>query len=140
MEDREKYLKNLKKELEAYTQQLSLIQGDFKGSTGKHVKKINKSLKDILQEAKAAYGKLKSASADEWEPLKAITTKSFNNLRASFDDKINASKDKAKKYAGKIEEGCDEQLSHVATYVKENPFKSLLFAVGAGIIIGKILK
>ncbi|MDZ4323022.1 MAG: hypothetical protein U1A05_02905, partial [Alphaproteobacteria bacterium] len=133
MEDREKYLESLKKELDAYTKQLSLIQGDFKGRTGKHVKKINKSLQDVLQEAAIAYRKLKSASTEEWEPLKAITVKSFNDLRDSFQEKINASKNQAKEYAGKIEEGCEEQLSHVATYVREHPFKSLLLAVGAGI-------
>jgi len=129
MEDREKYLKNLKRELDAYTQQLSLIQGEFRGSTGKHLKKINKSLKEILNEAVDAYGKLKSASADEWEPLKAITADSFDNLKDSFQEAIEATK-----------KGCDDHLAHVATYVTKHPFKSLLLAVGAGIVIGKILK
>jgi ElaB/YqjD/DUF883 family membrane-anchored ribosome-binding protein len=140
MTDKEKYLKNLKKELDKYTKQLALIQKDFKGKTGENVEKINQSLQDILDDAVIAYGKLQSASAKEWEPVKAITNEAFNNLKASLDERINASTLQMKEYAGQIEASCEAQLDCVATYVRKHPLKSLLYAAGAGFILGRILK
>lgn len=140
MGEKEKYLKSLKKELDNYTKQLSSIQKEFKGKTGENVEKINKSLQDILHEAVNAYGKLESASTAEWEPVKEITNEAFNNLRASFHEKINASAQQIQEYAEKVEENYQEQLTCVAKYVRKHPFKSLFIAVGAGFIIGKILK
>ena len=140
MTDKEKYLKSLKKELDLYTKELSIIQTDFRGKAGENVEKINQSLQEILHEAVIAYGRLKSASAEEWDPLKTITSEAFNNLKESFNARISASANQIKEYAGKIEENYQEQLDHVATYVKEHPFKSLFFAAGAGFILGKIFK
>lgn len=140
MEDKEKYLKSLKKELDKYTKQLSTIQKEFKGKTGKNFEKITQSLQSILQEAVIAYGKLESASAAEWEPVKTITNEAFNNLRHSFQEKVYASAQYIQDYAVKIEENCEEQLEYVAEYVRKNPLKSVLMAVGAGFVLGKILK
>jgi ElaB/YqjD/DUF883 family membrane-anchored ribosome-binding protein len=140
MTDREKYLRDLKKELNLYTKQLAVIQEDFRGKTGENVETINQSLQEILNEAVIAYEKLKSASAEEWEPLKAITNEAFNNLKDSFNEKLRSSTNQIKEYAGRIEESYEEQLDYVATYVRKHPFKSLFFAAGAGFILGKILK
>lgn len=140
MDEKEKYLKSLKKELDQYTRKLSKIQKEFKGKTGENVEKINQSLQNILQEAGIAYGKLQSASAAEWEPVKAITNEAFDDLRTSFHEKINASSQHIQEYAGKVEENYQEQVACVAKYVRKHPFKSLFLAVGAGFIIGKILK
>ena len=140
MKDREKYLKSLKKELDKYTKQLSMIQKEFNGKAGENVEKINQSLQDILHEAVIAYGKLESASAAEWEPVKAITNEAFSHLRNSFHEKINTSAQQIQEYAGHLEENYQEQLACVAKYVKKHPFRSLFLAAGAGFIIGKILK
>jgi len=140
MNAKEKYLKSLKKELENYTKQLSSIQSDFKGKAGENVEKITQSLQNILQDAVTAYGKLETASTAEWEPVKAITNEAFNHLRRSFQEKINVSTGQIKDYAEQIGENCHEQLDCVAKYVRDHPLKSLLIAVGAGFIIGKILK
>lgn len=140
MNERETYLNNLKSQLDGYTQQLATIQVEFTGKTGKHVGKINKSLQDILQEATKAYGKLKSASADEWEPLKAHTTVAFSNLKTAFNERLSASAQQVKEYAGVVTDNCQEKLDHVETYVKDHPLKSILIAVGAGFLLGKIFK
>lgn len=140
MNEKEKYLKSLKKELDLYTKELSKIQKEFKGKTGKNVEKINQSLQNILEEAGTAYGKLQSASAAEWEPVKAITTEAFGNLRTSFQETLNTSVQRIQEYAENVEENCQEQLEQVAKYVRKHPFKSIFLAVGAGFIIGKILK
>ncbi|MBA3814185.1 MAG: hypothetical protein H0X26_06820 [Alphaproteobacteria bacterium] len=140
MTDKEKYLKQLKNELNKYTKQLSDIQGEFRGNTGTEFEKINQSLQNILHEAVVAYGKLESASAKEWAPVKALTNEAFNNLKDSFNEKLYASADQIKAYAGKIEENYQEQLDCVATYVRKHPFKSLFLAAGTGFILGKILK
>lgn len=140
MTDREAYLKSLKKELDKYTKQLSSIQREFKGTTGENVEKINQSLQAILHEAVIAYEKLESASAAEWDPIKIITTEAFNNLKLSFHEKVNLTKDQVKEYAEQIEENYQEHLDCVAKYVTKHPFKSLAFAVGAGFLLGKILK
>lgn len=140
MNNKDKYLKSLKKELDQYTKQLSDIQKEFKGKTGGNVEKINESLQNILDDAVTAYGKLEAASVAEWEPMKLITSEAFNNLRKSFRETISASTHQIKEYAEQIEENYQEQVACVANYIKKNPFKSLLFAAGAGFILGKILK
>ena len=140
MDDKEKYLKNLKKELDNYTKQLSNIKEEFNGKTGENIEKITQSLQDILQEATLAYKKLGSASAAEWEPLKGITNEAFNNLRLSFHEKMNASAQHIQEFAGKVEDTYQAQVDCVEKYVRKHPFRSIFMAVGAGFIIGKILK
>lgn len=140
MTDKKTYLKSLKKELDKYTKQLSLIQKEFKGTTGEHVEKITNSLQDILNNAIVAYEKLESASVAEWDPVKVITNEAFNDLRLAFHEKLTKSTEQIKEYAEKIEDRYQENLDCVATYVRKHPFKSLFFAVGAGFLLGKILK
>ena len=140
MTEKTKYLNNLKKELNNYTKNLSNIQKEFKDNTEGNVDQITQSLQEILKEAGAAYGKLESASTAEWEPVKEITTEAFNNLRSAFQEKINDSTVQMKEFAGKIGESCQTQLDCVESYVKAHPMKSLLIALGAGIIIGKIIR
>lgn len=140
MNDREKYLKSLKRELNKYSKQLSIIQKEFKGKTGENIEKITQSLQEILREAVIAYGRLESASAAEWEPVKAITNDAFDSLRVSFQEKVNASAHHIKGYAEQVGETYQTELTNVAKYVRKHPLKSLLFAAGAGFIIGKILK
>ena len=140
MDDKEKYLKNLKKELDKYTKQLSNIQKEFKGNTAGSVEKINQSLQEILREAIIAYGKLESASAAEWDPVKKITNQAFNNLRDTFQEKINSSTQYIQDCAEQVGDTYHEQIECVEKYVRKHPIKSLLIAVGTGFIIGKILK
>lgn len=140
MEDRAKYLKSLKKELEKYKKELLLIQKEFKGKTGGNIEIINQSLQNILQESIIAYEKLEAASTAEWEPLKAITNNAFNNLRAGFHAQVNLSRRHVKEYADHVERNYHEQIECVSAYVKQHPIKSLVLAVGAGFIIGKLLK
>jgi len=140
MNNKKKYLKDLKKELDDYKSQLSNIQKEFTETTGENVEKIQQSLQSILYDAVVAYGKLESASAGEWEPIKAITDEAFNNLRDSFQEKIDSSKQQIKACAGQIGENCQGHVEGAASYIRKNPFKSLFFAAGIGFIIGKILK
>lgn len=140
MADKKKYLNDLKNELNNYTKKLSTIQKEFKNNTGEDVDKITKSLQEILKEAGTAYGKLESASAEQWEPVKAITAAAFGDLRSAYQEKVNSSTAQMKEFAGKLEKNCQVQMEHVEDYVKEHPLKSILIALGAGLIIGKILR
>lgn len=140
MTEKKKYLTDLKKELDKYTKKLSNVKKEFKNNTEGNVDQITQSLQEILKEAGIAYGKLESASVAEWDPVKEITVEAFNNLRSAFQDKINNSTVHMKEFAGKMGENCQAQLDCVESYVKEHPLKSLLMAVGAGFLIGKIFK
>lgn len=140
MSEKEKYLKSLKKELDKYTEQLSSIRQEFQEKTGGDIENITQSLQDILQEAKLAYGKLASASAAEWEPVKDITQEAFHNVRTSFEAFVNASANQIKDYTIQLEKNYHEQVAHVAKYVRQYPLKSLLIAAAAGFIIGRVLK
>lgn len=140
MTEKTKYLNDLKKELNNYTTKLSRIQKEFKNNTEGNVDQITQSLQEILKEAGTAYGKLESASAEQWEPIKAITAAAFSNLRSTFQEKLKDSGIQMKEFAEKIGENCQVQLEHVEDYVKEHPLKSILIALGAGLIIGKILR
>lgn len=137
---KKKYLNDLKKELDIYTKKVANIKKDFKDNTQGNVEQITQSLQEILKEATIAYGKLESASSAEWDPVKTITTKAFNDLRRAFQEKFNDSTIQVKEFAGKVGENCQAQLDCVESYVKEHPLKSLLMAVGAGFLIGKIFK
>ena len=138
--DKKQYLNDLKKELNTYTKKLSSIQKEFKNNTGDNVNQITQSLQEILKEAGTAYGKLESASAEQWDPVKTITADAFNDLRSAFQEKVNSSTANVKEFAGKLEHNCQVQLEHVEDYVKKHPLKSILIALGAGLIIGKILR
>jgi len=140
MTDKKKYLNDLKKELNNYTKNLSAIQKEFKNNTGENVDQITQSLQEILKEAVIAYGKLESASTAEWEPVKAIAADAFTNLRNSFQEKLKDSGIQMKEFAVRLEKNCQVQLEHVEDYVKAHPLKSILIALGAGFIIGRILR
>jgi ElaB/YqjD/DUF883 family membrane-anchored ribosome-binding protein len=58
----------------------------------------------------------------------------------TFQETLSASKDQVKTYAKHLDESYQEQLDMVEKYVRKHPLKSLLFAAGAGFILGKILK
>lgn len=137
---KKQYLNKLKKELTKYKKELSSIQKEFKNNSGEHVQNINQSLQSILQEATVAYGKLESASAAEWKPLQAATNEVFDALHNTFQEKMQTSKIHLQQYSAKAEEKCKEQLDCAEEYVKKHPFRSILLAVGAGFIAGKILK
>ena len=140
MENKKKYLGELKQELDNYTRKLSEIQNHFKGKAGVDVKKISKSLQNILHQANVSYEKLKSASAEEWEPMKEINRQAFENLRNSFGEFLNSSSDQVKECVIQIEKKYKEQLECTAEYIREHPIKSILLAAGLGFIIGKLLK
>ncbi len=135
-----KLLDEFKKELNAYTQKLKEIQKPLKGKAGKESQKISNSLQELLQEAKKAYGKLETASAEEWGPLKAIANTAFENLRESFEETAHSLSEQVKVYADQIEEYSQEQIENTSEYIKSNPFKSTLIALGVGYIIGRICK
>jgi len=140
MTENKKYLDDLKSELNKYTKKLSEIQAHFKGKAGKDFEKIFQALGDVLHEAGDSYTRLKSASFDEWEPMKKIATKAFKELKTSFDTFLSTSSEQIKIQAGKIEGYAEEQLECVAGYVRKNPIKSVLLAAGLGFLMGRILK
>lgn len=138
--EKKKYLNGLKKELENYSKKISNIQKEFKNNTEGNVDQITHSLQDILKEAVLAYGKLESASLEQWDPLKDLTADAFANLRTSVQDKMQTSCTHVKDFAGKVGESCHAQVDCVEAYIKDHPLKSLLLALGAGVIIGKLMK
>jgi ElaB/YqjD/DUF883 family membrane-anchored ribosome-binding protein len=140
MSEYEKYLDNLNVELNFYTRQLAFIKEQFHENTRDDVQNIVDSLHHLLQEAHSSYSKLKSASKEEWEPLKKVAMEAFSQLRASFDDFLHNSSEQAKEYFSQFKEYSAQRLDDLAEYVKEHPFKSLLVAAGVGFIIGKVLK
>lgn len=140
MSDNQQYLNELKGELDSYTKKLSQIQSRFKGNTKDDAGNIVDSLKSILQEAKTAYSELKSASADEWKPMKKISTQAFATLKSSFDEALADSSNGVKDYVNQIEHFSEEQLEYAGEYIRNNPFTSVLIAAGVGYIVGKIFK
>lgn len=140
MSDNKKQLNALKKELNQYKKKLSAAESSFKGKAGKEGDKILQSLQGIVKEAGESYDKLESASAEEWEPLKNIATQSFEELKNAFEEAKEYTIDQAKDYAHQIEEYSEEAFESGIEYIKTNPFKSVLLAVGAGFVIGRILK
>lgn len=138
--EKKKYLNDLKKELNKYTKKLSTIQKEFKNNTEEDVNHITQSLQEILQEAKTSYGKLESAAAEQWEPVKAMTADTFSDLRTAFQEKLDSSAAQVKTMAGRFEKNCHAQMECVEEYVREHPIKSILLAVGAGLILGKIIR
>jgi ElaB/YqjD/DUF883 family membrane-anchored ribosome-binding protein len=138
--EKKKYLNNLKKELDTYSKKISNIQKEFKDSTEGNVDQITTSLQDILKEAVVAYGKLESASTEQWDPLKNLAADAFTTLRTSVHDKMNTSCSHMKDLAGKVGGCCHAQMDCVEGYIKDHPLKSLLLALGAGVIIGKLMK
>lgn len=140
MSDNKKQLTALKQELNQYKKKLTAAESSFKEKAGKDSDKILKSLRGIVNEAGKSYTKLESASAEEWEPLKRIAVQSFADLRNAFEDAKDSAIDQAKDYAHQIEEYSEEAFESGIEYIKNNPFKSVLFAIGTGFVIGRILK
>lgn len=137
MSEKQEYLNELKAELDKYTQKFSKIKNKFKGNTKSDTKDISDSLQSILQKANTAYSELKSATSEEWKPMKKISEEAFNELKNSFNKFLDNSSGEVKEYANQIENFSEEQLDAVAEYIKNNPFKSVLIAAGLGYIIGK---
>lgn len=140
MSDNKKHLKELKKELDQYTDKLSAAQRSFKGKAGKEGEKIIKSLQEIVKAAGNSYNKLEAASAQEWEPLKKIANDSFDDLRNAFDDMKDSASEHVRDYANQLEEYSEETFEYTHEYIKNNPLKSILIAGGLGFIIGRVLK
>lgn len=140
MDEKEKYLNNLKKELDIYKKKLSEIKKDFKGKTGENVDSISHSLQSILKEATVAYDKLQSASIAEWKPMKDAADQAVAHLKGSFNELLSSSSEKIKECVTKTGKQCHEQLDCAAEYIREHPVKSILLAAGLGLLIGKIFK
>lgn len=140
MSDNKEYLSDLKQELTQYKKKLSEVEGSLKGKANKEGDKIVKSLQEILKEAGQAYQKLEAASAEEWEPLKRIAGQSFENLKTTFEDLMDATTGQIKGYANQLEEYSEEAYESGIAYIKDNPFKSILLAGGLGFVVGRILK
>ncbi|MBS0186361.1 MAG: hypothetical protein JSS34_08625 [Proteobacteria bacterium] len=140
MDKNKAYLNELKDELSSYGKELSKIQSEFKGKAGIHAEKAGKSLQAVFDEATDAYTKLKNASEKEWDPLKKISKKAFEDLKGSFDEFLASASESGQNYKKQIESYSEEQIECLTRYVGQNPLKSILFALGAGFIIGKITK
>jgi len=135
-----KYLSDLKTELDKYAEELSKLKDSFKGKSKREMENISQSLESLLEEAKKSYKKLESASAEKWEPLKEIASQSFEDLKRTFDESLNASAKKVRDYAHQFNAQSQEKIDLISEYVKDNSLKSALFALGLGIIVGKIVK
>lgn len=140
MQENTKYLNDLKTELDTYRHKLTDVQKHFKGATKKDIKNISAALEHLLEEAKYSYTQLKSASKEEWEPLKEISTRAFSDLKEAFEEFLDSSSDKARKLAAQAGRSSQEYAEHLGEYIKENPFKSILIAAGVGFVLGKVLK
>ena len=134
------YLADLKIELDKYSENLSRLKNSFKENSKEAWDNITQSLEKFLEEAKTAYTNLESASAEEWEPLKKIASQSFESLKKSFDEYLEASANTVKNYANQCDKYSQEKIDLISEYIKDNPLKSALFALGLGILVGKILK
>jgi len=135
-----KYLDDLKAELDKYAEELSKLKDSLKGKSKTEMENISQSLESLLEEAKKSYKKLESASVEEWEPLKEIASQSFDDLKRTFDESLNDSAKKVKDYAHQFDTQSQEKIDLISEYIKDNPLKSTLFALGLGIIVGKIIK
>ncbi len=134
------YLDNLHQELDFYKKQLSVIKEQFKENTKDDRDNIVQSLQHLVSEAQSAYSQLKSASKDEWEPLKKHSAEAFSKLRVSWDNFLNESSEQAAVYAQRFRKYSEERLEDLGEYIKDNPFKSVLIAAATGFIIAKLFK
>ncbi len=140
MDKNKEYLNDLKAELTAYGEKLSKIQSQFKGNVAPEGKKVINSLQKVLDEATNSYSQLKDASEKEWAPLKKISTQAFEDLKGSFNEFLNSSAAKGAEYKDQIGSYSEEQEERVSEYIGQNPLKSILIALAAGFVIGKITK
>lgn len=134
------YLNDLKNELETYQNKLNTIQKKFKKEGGPEIDDISVSLNHLLGDAKDAYAQLKSASQEEWEPLKNISMKAFTELRKGFDEVLDMSADHASRWIEQTKDFSKEYKEHAEEYIKENPLQSVLIAAGIGFLLGKIFR
>lgn len=100
--------------------------------------KSAKLLADALRQAGEAYDKLHDASAAEWSELKEVVENFFEILKGSFEEFKEETTQQVKNYAKKLEDYSKEKMSESADYIKNNPFKSILFAVALGFVIGRL--
>jgi ElaB/YqjD/DUF883 family membrane-anchored ribosome-binding protein len=140
MDKKKEYLKELKENLDNYTQQLSNIKKGFQQKSGRDVQDISKSLEAVLGNARTAYAQLASASEKDWEKLNKLASEAFDDLSDSFAQAIHPAADQIKEYAAKVAEQYEDQMQDVEKYIKHHPFKSILLSLGIGFIIGKLMK
>lgn len=133
-------LNDLKTELTSYKKKLLDIQKTYKNNSRYDVDNISNSLSNILEEARQAYSKLESASEEEWDVLLKKANVSFKKLKENFDDVVKASSEQAQEYAQNIEQYSHKVIDCTEEYIKDNPVKSVLYALGLGYFIGRFLK
>jgi ElaB/YqjD/DUF883 family membrane-anchored ribosome-binding protein len=135
-----KYLNDLKEELNHYKKKLSTIDPSLKDTASKQGDKMYEIPQRALKEGSDAYEKLKSASEEEWAPLKEIAQQSFEDLKASFKDLEDSTSEQVKNFENQIEEYSQETFEASIDYIKANPLKSILLAGGLGFVMGRLLK
>lgn len=134
------HLDKLKGELNFYKKKLEEIKNTFKNKTQKDADNILISLSNILQEAGDAYTKLESASEKEWDFLKKEASVAFKDLKKVYNDALKNSSAQVQVYVESIEDQYHETLDSAEEYIKKNPIKSVLYAVGLGYFVGRFLK
>jgi ElaB/YqjD/DUF883 family membrane-anchored ribosome-binding protein len=133
MENREKYLNDLKNELAKYASDLSSFKEDIKHKTSGDFTRAVEAAQTALKEASKAYESLKLAAEEDWEDLIKSTAEVFKNLSQSFKELSQWGLERLSEMP--------KQLQHqLQDCIKDNPLTSVMVALGVGIILGKIMK
>jgi ElaB/YqjD/DUF883 family membrane-anchored ribosome-binding protein len=134
------YLNELKDDLKNYKKKFTSIKNSLGGKSTKKSDKLMGSLEEIMEEAGESYDKLFSASEDEWESIKKVTGKVFENLKKNFEEGSEYLMDGMHDIEDSVSKNSEEAIEWGVDYIKKHPFKSVLMAGLVGIIMGRVLK
>ena len=140
------------------------VKGEIKNTWGEltdsEIKKIDGQKDKLISLLESKYGLARDKAETKLDAF-LETVKSSHNERAIGDgirhagdkiqeysyqvaDKANTVSDKTYESLGKINEKAhdqfDESYEKITGYVKNNPVKSALFGLSAGVLIGRLMK
>ena len=90
--------------------------------------------------AMQAAEELRDAASQKADELKQAAREGAGNIRDYATDKAHEARDYAEGRYNEARTAADEYRDEGERYVRENPAKSVLIALGIGFVIGRILR
>ena len=118
---------------------------DTENSTaGENLKASRAHAVQAAEELKAAASQkadeLKQSAKDQASKLRAKAEETTQNFKESATDNVNQFRDYADENWSDIKVRLDDYKEEGERYVRQNPTKAILMAVGIGFIIGRIFR
>lgn len=143
MNDKEKYLTDMQKNLDRYQRKFENASKSVANYSAQKKDQANSEiehLKGRLDSAQQVYGDLKKATADNWDSLKDTASEAFRDLKDGFYEyadylsleSLGHVKDEVMDYG-------QERMNDLSDCIKKKPFTSAAWALGIGFILGKMM-